>query len=286
MNVLVAGGTGFVGRSLCTVLDERGHAVTAASRSPDDSGLPDSVATTPVDVTDPELDDVVSEFDTVVNLVALPSHVEPTDQRHSDAHVAGTRHLVDACERTGVERFVQMSALGVDADVSTAYFDAKRGAERCVREADLDWVIYRPSIVFGDGCAFLPFLERLTAARVVPLPEGGALPVQPLWIGDLAPMLADGCTSARHVGETYALGGPDRLSLQEVISLVREDALVIPVPGSVAAVGARVVDAIPGVPIGVDQYRVFDLDNTTSNEALAAFDVTEADLRSLRSYLS
>jgi uncharacterized protein YbjT (DUF2867 family) len=286
VNVLVVGGTGFVGRHLCRVLDDRGHDVTAASRTPDPAVVPDGVQTATADVTDATLDSLVAGFDAVVNLVALPSHVEPRDQRHEAVHLQGTRNLVAASERAGIDRFLQMSALGVDADVLTDYFAAKRGAERYVRKSDLDWAIYRPSVVFGDGCAFLPFLDRLATARVVPLPEGGDLPIQPIWIGDLAPMLADGVRADRHRGATYELGGPERITLREIVQLVREDAVVVPVPGPLAALGAMAAEAIPGVPIGADQYRVFQLDNTTSNEDVAAFDVSESGLRSLESYLS
>jgi NADH dehydrogenase len=286
VNVLVAGGTGFVGRRLCSVLEGRDYDVTAASRSPDGSDLPDTVDTIAADVTDPELDSLVAGFDVVVNLVALPSHIDPKEQRHRDAHLAGTRNLVAASERTGVDRLLQMSALGVDSGVSTDYFEAKRGAERCVRESSLDWVIYRPSVIFGDGCAFLPFLDRLATARVVPLPDGGDLRLQPIWIGDLAPMLADGVESDRHVGATYELGGPERITLREVVKMVREDAVIVPIPGPLAAVGSVIAGTITGVPIGADQYRVFQLDNTVSNEDLAAFGVSEDELRTLEAYLS
>ncbi len=72
MNVFVAGGSGFVGRSVCRVLVDRGHGVTAASRTPDPSELPADVEAVSVDVTDPDLDDAVAGHDAVVNLVALP----------------------------------------------------------------------------------------------------------------------------------------------------------------------------------------------------------------------
>ena len=209
MDVLVAGGSGFVGRSLCRILHERGHDVTAASRSPNVPGLPASVGTIVVDVTRPDLTEHVRGHDAVVNLVALPSHVQPRGRTHESVHLDGTRNLLTACERTDVDRFVQMSGLGVDAGVSTAYFDAKRRADELVRQSDLEWVIYRPSVVFGDGCAFVPFLESIIPPVVAPLPGGGRMRIQPIWVGDLAPLLADGVEDAERVGETYELGGPE-----------------------------------------------------------------------------
>ena len=285
VNVLVVGGTGFIGRVLCRVLDERGVAVTAASRSPDPSVLPPSVDTVSLDVTDTDLSDVVAGHDVVVNLVALPSHVQPRGQSHEAVHHRGTRHLLAASEATGVTRFVQLSGLGVDSGVDTAYFRAKLAAETAVRTTDLEWVIYRPSVVFGNGCAFLPFLRRLTAARVVPLPGGGTMRIQPIWVDDLAEMVADGVTTDGHDGHIYELGGPDRLTLAQTVKLVRPRSAIVPVPMSLAAAGATVADWLPGVPIGRDQYRVQRLDNTTASNDVAAFGVDERDLLSLYDYL-
>lgn len=284
--VLVAGGSGFLGRSLCRVLHERGHDVTAASRSPDPDALPPEVETATLDVTEADLTAVVTGHDAVVNLVALPSHVRPRGQTHEAVHRDGTARLCRASEATGVERFVHMSGLGVETDVDTAYFRAKRAAERFVRATALDWVIFRPSVVFGDGCAFLPFLRRVTPPLVAALPGGGSTRIHPIWVEDLTPMLADAITESRHVGETYDIGGPDRLTLAETVELVCGSRVVLPVPMPLAAVGFALAEALPGVPFDRDQYRAFALDNTTADNDVTAFGVSEAELLSLADYVS
>lgn len=285
MDVLVAGGSGFVGRALCRVLDEQGHAVTAASRSPHADGLPAGVSTAVLDVTDPPLDGSLEGHDAVVNLVALPSHVQPRSRSHDAVHLDGTRHLLAASERTGVDRFVQLSGLGVDSGVDTAYFRAKRRAEAAVREADLEWVIYRPSVVFGDGCAFVPFVERAVPPVVAPLPGGGRMRLQPIWVGDLAPMLADGVVADRHAGSVYELGGPEVLTLAETVQRIVGDRVVVPVPMPLAALGAAIAERLPRVPIGRDQHRVLAHDNVVAENDVTAFGVEEADLTTLGAYL-
>jgi NADH dehydrogenase len=283
MKVLVAGGTGFIGRVLCRVLARRGHDVTAAGRAP--PATMGRIDTATLDVTDSDLIDTVAGHDAVVNLVALPSHLNPTGQSHDAVTRQGTQNLISASEATGVDRFVQMSALGVDSDVETAYFAAKRSAERIVRNAELEWVIYRPSVVFGDGCAFLPFLRRLSTARVVPLPGGGQMRIQPIWVDDLGAMLADGGEDDRHTGETYELGGPDVFTLAETTVLLRPNTVILPLPMTVSAVGASIAEWLPGLPIGRDQHRVQTLDNTVRTNDVSAFGVDERDLHSLYEYL-
>jgi len=285
MDVLVAGGSGFVGRPLCRVLDERGHEVTAASRSPDVPGLPGGVETAVLDATREDVDATVAGHDAVVNLVALPAHVEPRDRSHETVHLGGTRRLVAASERTGVERFVQMSALGVDSGIDTAYFRAKRDAERVVRESTLEWVVYRPSVVFGDGCAFVPFVERSVPPAVVPLPDGGRWKLQPMWVGDLAPMVADGLEGGRHAGLVYRLGGPEVLTLAETVQRIAGQRTVVPLPDPLAALGSSVAEAVPGLPLGRDQYRALQHDNVAAPNDVSAFGVAADECTTLREYL-
>jgi NADH dehydrogenase len=284
MDVFVAGGTGFVGRSLCRVLAEQGHSVTAASRSPSWSDAPSDVETVSVDVTESNLVEPVRGHDAVVNLVALPSHREPSGQGHEAVHLDGTRHLVAASEATGVERFVQMSGLGVDSGVDTAYFRAKRRAEAVVRESALDWVVYRPSVVFGDGCAFLPFIRRIVPPVVAPLPGGGEMRIQPIWVQDLAPMLAAGVTDAAHVGRTYEIGGPEKLTLAETVRTICGPRIVVPIPLSLAGVGFRLAELVPGISFGMDQFRVFELDNTVADNDASVFGLSGEESLTLGAY--
>jgi uncharacterized protein YbjT (DUF2867 family) len=286
MDVLVVGGSGFIGQSLCRVLDKRGHIVTAASRSPTAVELPGSVKTAVINVTQSDVSAVVDGHDVVVNLVALPSHYQPQRQSHEEVHREGTRHLVEASEETSVERFVQMSGLGVDENSHTAYFQAKRKAECIVREAAFDWVIYRPSVVFGDGCAFIPFIERIVPPLVAMLPGGGTMRLQPIWVEDLTPMLADGVDETCHTGAVYEIGGPEKLTLDETATQICGSIATVSLPMSLAAVGFSIADCVPGVPFGRDQYRVLKLDNTTAENDITAFGVSPDDLRTLDKYIN
>lgn len=291
MDVFVAGGTGFVGRRLCRELARRGHDVTAASRSPSGIDLPDAVETVAVDVALPHnagsdaIGDAVAGHDAVVNLVALPSHRTPREGTHESVHLGGTRALLEAAEATDVERFVQVSALGADGDVDTAYFRAKRRAEALVRESALDWIVYRPSVVFGEGCAFFRFLRRMIPPVVAPLPGGGRLQLHPIWVGDLVAMLADGLEDDSHVGNTYDLSGPEPLAFHEIVRAVCGTRYVIPVPMPVARVGFALAERVPFVPLDRDQYRVFGEDNVAEPNDVTAFGREPADLRTLGDYL-
>ncbi len=290
MNILVAGGTGFIGTNLCAELVDRGHEVTALSRRPDDD-VPEGVETTMGDVSAYDsIADPVADHEAVINLVSLSPLYQPTGGAdHETVHLGGTENLVRAAEDGDTDRFLQMSALGADPHGETAYIRAKGRAEAVVRESDLEWTIVRPSVVFGDGGEFVSFTKRLTTPYVTGLPGGGRTRFQPIWVGDLVGMLADMLDDDDHVGETYEIGGPEVLSLAAVAELAHaadgRPVTVLPVPMALSKLGLAAADRIPLLPFGLDQARSLEFDNTVADNDVTAFGRNEADLRTLESYL-
>ena len=326
MRVLVVGGTGFIGEVLCAELDERGFEVTALSRTPESGDLPAGVERVAGDVTDyGSIEAAFEDTDAAVNLVALSPLFRPAgdDEAHFTVHRDGTENVVRAAEAHGVGRLLQMSALGADPDGDTAYIRSKGLAETVVRESDSEWTIFRPSVVFGDGGEFIPYTKRLAPPYLTPLPGGGTTRFQPVWVGDLVPMLADAVAGVApddgpepqlgddltpairpadddtpHAGATYEVGGPEVLTLAEVARLAHGadgkpvDVVSVPMPlakvglSSLDAVPVGVLDALPGVPrMGSDQYRSLQLDNTTADNDVDAFGVDSTELRTVADYL-
>jgi NADH dehydrogenase len=291
MRVLVTGGTGFIGEKLCRELDERGHDVTALARDPAEADLPASVERTTGDVTTyRSIEGAFEDQDIVVNLVALSPLFKPRGgASHESVHLGGTENVVRAAEEHGVSRIVQMSALGADPDGPTAYIRTKGRAEAVVRDSGLDWTLVRPSVVFGDGGEFVSFTKKLTPPYLAPLPGGGKTRFQPIWVGDLVPMLADCVEDDDHVGETHEIGGPEVLTLAEVAKLARgaagQSVTVLPVPMALAGVGLKVAGSIPGFPMGADQYRSLKFDNTTADNDADAFGRSTEDLTTLSEHL-
>ncbi|WP_435074483.1 complex I NDUFA9 subunit family protein [Halorubrum sp. HHNYT27] len=295
MDILVAGGTGFIGSYLCRALVEGGHDVTALARS--DSETPEGVDLVVGNVT--EYDSVagaVAGRDAVVNLVALSPLFEPKggNAMHDRIHRGGTENLVNAAEAGDVKGFVQLSALGADPVGETAYIRAKGQAEEIVRESDLDWTIFRPSVVFGEGGEFVSFTKRLKrmfapGVPLYPLPGGGKTRFQPIHVEDFVPMLVAALEDDEHVGETYEIGGPETLTLRQVTDLVyeaeRKGVTIVSLPMPLAKIGLSVLGAIPGFPMGPDQYRSLQFDNTTADNDVVAFDVDPEELTTLAEYL-
>ncbi len=292
MDILVTGGTGFIGGHLCAELVEQGHDVTALARNPTGADVPDGVDTAMGDVS--AYDSIIGAFegrDVVVNLVALSPLFQPAggNEMHDKVHRQGTVNCLDAAEEQGVDRFIQLSALGAHPDGDTHYIRAKGRADEAVKSSSLDWTIFQPSVVFGEGDEFLGFTRTLTPPVLAPLPGGGSTRFQPLFVGDFVEMLADSLEDDRHIGEIYEVGGPEVLTLAEVATLVREargqSVRILPIPMSLAGIGLKVAGTIPGFPMGADQYRSLQFDNTTTSNDIDAFGKSTAELTTLATYL-
>jgi NADH dehydrogenase len=181
-----------------------------------------------------------------------------------------------------------MSGLGADPNGPTEFLRSKGRAEEVVEDADLAHTIFRPSVVFGEGDEFVGFTKLLTTPYVTALPGGGRTRFQPIWVGDLVPMVADGC-GEDHDGETYELGGPEVLTMAAVARLAyrAEDkpVKILPLPMPLARIGLTAADPVPFVPFGSDQYRSLQIDNTVSHNDVDVFGVEESELTTLAAYL-
>ncbi len=292
MQVLVVGGDGFIGRHLCTELLDRGHDVTALSRTPDEAAVPDGVETVVGDVTAYDsIEPAFEGMDAAVQLVALSPLFKakgPGDP-HDRVHRSGTENCVQAAEAHDVDRFLQLSGIHADPDADTAYLRAKGKAEELVRASELDWTIVRPTVVFGDGDEFGDFVGLVTTPVITGLPGGGRVHYQPIFVDDLIPILADTLEGGEHVGETYEIGGPEELTLAEVTRLLYRargsSVRILPVPTVLAKVGLTVMGKVPGFPLGADQAKSMDTDLVVAHNDAAAFGVDESDMTTYGEYL-
>lgn len=292
MHVLVVGGTGYIGAALTRDLYERDVEVTVFARNPAEASLPQEIDRVSGDVRSrSDLEDAMAGVDVAVNLVALSPLRIPKggESMHDAVHRQGTENVVQAAAAHDVGRLVQMSALGADPDAPTHALRAKGRAEEIVAEGAVPATVFRPSVVFGEGGEFVSFTRKLTPPILAPLPGGGKTKFQPIWLGDLVPMLADAVEDDVHAGATYDIGGPEVLTLAEVAKLSRQalgqSTHIVSIPMPLAGLGMSVMGKVPGFPFGTDQYRSLQLDNVTSENDIDAFGVAESELKTLRGYL-
>lgn len=254
--ILVLGGTGFVGRSVCERLAERSGSgiVRVPTRRLQHANVVRTLPTVEVvqaDVHDEaQLRRLVAGMDAVINLVAI-LHGSAAAFQH--VHVALPRKLAAACRAEGVGRLVHVSALGVGADAPSNYLRSKTEGEAVLQAAGLDLSILRPSVIFGADDRFLNVFARLQAvAPVMPL-AGADARFQPVWVEDVASAVVRCLDQPDTVGQVYECAGPEVFTLGDLVRLAgrcsNRERPVIPLPLAVGRLQATMMELLPGEPL-------------------------------------
>jgi uncharacterized protein YbjT (DUF2867 family) len=219
--LLLTGATGQVGSALLRRLVDDGEDVRCLVRDPRRLGaMRVRVQIALGDLTDPpSFRNALRGVDTVVHLAATIRDQPGGSIEELDG--IATWRIVRAAQRAGAQRFVFFSALDASPHHRTRFHRAKALAEQAVRESELDWTVFAPSIVYAPGDAWLTLLERLALAPVMPLPGMGRARYQPIWAQDAAAcVMAALRTPAGERRGRYELAGPDTLTHTEIVRIV------------------------------------------------------------------
>lgn len=225
MKIFVTGGTGFVGNEVVRQLVEQGHEVAALVRSGSEDKLKmkesDQVKIHLGDVTEPEsLPQAMRGCDAVIHLVGIIREFPDKGVTFKRMHVEGSRNVIEAASTQGVVRYLHMSANGARQDGNTGYSQSKWQAEQILREAVLDWTIFRPSLIFGRGGEFVEMLaDLIRKLPVVPVIGDGQYRIQPVSVKQVAETYVKALTLPKSIGEVYHPGGSESYTYDQILDL-------------------------------------------------------------------
>ncbi len=271
--ILVTGGSGFIGRRVVSRLTEGGNSVRVLARGQRRADQPSGVEVVRGDVVSAEgLSEAMSEVEKVVHLVAIIR--ESGSQTFEAVIRQGTERLVEAAKVAGVKKFVYVSAIGAQDDLYYPYLHAKLAAERVVVLSGLKYTILRPSIIFGEGDEFINALAGLIRYNpVVPVAGDGKTKFQPLWVEDLVTCIVACLDEEAHGGQTLEVGGPEHLTYEEMLDIVKEalgkSRVKVHVPLAVMRPLAQMMEwVLPKPPVTRDQLKMLALDNITETDSM------------------
>ncbi len=274
--VTVIGGGGFIGRYLVKRLAEHGHAVRVAVRDPEAAGYlkpmggVGQVQPIQANIRHPgSIARAVAGSDMVANLAGVM--FPRGEQGFQAVHEYGAGSVAAAASEAGVGRLVHISALGADAESESRYARSKAAGEAAVRAAYPDATIVRPSSVFGPEDKFFNLFARLaTLMPIMPLIGGGQNRMQPVYVGDVAQSIAALLADTSEAGGTYELGGPQVLTMAEIMAMVCEQTgrkrLLLPVPYAAAKFEAFFLQLTPWDILTMDQVELLKVDNVVSGD--------------------
>jgi NADH dehydrogenase len=282
VKVLVTGGTGFVGTGIVRALLDAGHTVRVLER---ESGKAAQAGLEGVEAVQGDMSDAASlrsavgGQDAVVHLVAIITGKPEEFERVMEQ---GTRDLVAAAKEAGVRRFVLISALGVTEETKdlVPYYRAKWDMERTVKESGLEYVIFRPSFVFGPGGAALQqFTKIAKLAPVTPIVGPGTQRLQPIWIEDVGAYFEAGLTRPEAANRTFEIGGPDVVTWNEFWERLKRTLGIrrpsIHLPFGLMRAQAAVLEKLPKPPVTRDQLKMLAAGDSvvTNTDAVDTFNL-------------
>ncbi|MBU3609848.1 complex I NDUFA9 subunit family protein [Polynucleobacter wuianus] len=258
-DILLIGGNGFVGRVMAAQLQFAGYSVLIPSSRPNSGRelrmLP-KIYIEDADVHDfDELQSLCTRIrpnGAVINLVGVlhDKPAQPYGKVFKAAHVDLPKNIITAMQVHGLKRYLHMSALGADSKGPSMYQRSKGDGEAAVKASNLDWTIFRPSVIFGEQDQFINLFAKLTKLfPAMPLANYQAR-FQPVSVDDVATAFIKALTMPQTIHQSYDLVGPSVYTMKEIVEFAAHKAktscAIIPVPAFVGYLQALAFEFLPG----------------------------------------
>jgi uncharacterized protein YbjT (DUF2867 family) len=281
MKVLLPGIAGFVGKAVLRHLLANGHEVIGLIRSNKDRDQIGDRASTQLiigDVTDPSAwAQAIPHVDAVIYLPGLLREFPSKGVTFQSVHADGVKSLLEVAKSKGATRWIQMSALGVGKGYHTGYYDTKLVGEEHVKGCELDWTIFRPSVVFSEDydprANFVSELGNVIAkAPVIPVFGDGDYRLQPVALDVLAKAMVDSLTMTETYGKIYEVGGPEKLSYRDILKTIAaaqgmSRKPILRVPFGPVKFAASLFDKFAFFPVTRDQLTMLEQENVVDSDA-------------------
>ncbi|SNX27757.1 NADH dehydrogenase [Polynucleobacter meluiroseus] len=257
-DILLIGGNGFVGRVLAAQLQAAGYSVLMPTRhmaSARELRMLPKIHLEEADVQ--EFDDLqklcarIKPSGAVINLVGMlhDKPGEPYGSGFKAAHVDLPKNIITAMQLAGLKRYLHMSALGADSHGPSMYQRSKGDGAAAVVASNLDWTIFRPSVVFGAQDQFINLFAKLTKfLPVMPLAHSGAQ-FQPVSVDDVASAFTKSLKMPNTIHQSYDLVGPTVYTMKQIVEFaakkVHSKCVIIPVPDFVGYLQALAFEYLP-----------------------------------------
>jgi NADH dehydrogenase len=270
-HICILGGTGFVGRHIAAKLSKAGHFVRILTRRRErhrDLLVLPNVQVVDANIHDPsvleyhfvDFLDGTNKHGVVINLVGILNEQRRRGRRFNDAHVELPRHIIKACQDTGVRRLLHMSALKADHHAPSRYLRSKAEGEALVMGAeDIDATSFRPSVIFGPDDQFFNRFARLLALSpgVFPLACADAR-FAPVYVEDVAEAFLRAMNNPATVGHSYELCGPHPYTLHQLVAYTAQLSghrrRLIDLGDRLSWLQGLILEHLPGQPFSRDNY--------------------------------
>lgn len=288
--VCVLGGTGFVGRHLCSELSRRNIALRVLTRRRERRR--DLIVIPTLELVEADVHSVadlsvqMKGCDAVVNLIGILNERRGPGQDFASVHGELPAKVAEACRYNRIGRLLHMSALDAGGEAPSQYLKYKAEGENAVHQwADqgLQVTSFRPSVLFGPEDDFFNRFAKLLAMSPLVFPL--ACPdahMSPAFVEDVAKAFADSLDRKSTYGQRYDLCGPKTYTLRELVEYAAREAgirtRIIPLGDTLSRLQARILEWVPGKPFSRDNYLSLQAGGECGSNGFAELGISPTSL--------
>ncbi len=273
-NCLIFGGSGQIGRYLIRKLTKNNYRVTVVTRNihqksyiiktQANAGYIDIVEANIYD--EKKIRKLFENADICINLVGIL--YEKKGNSFKNIHSIFPSILAKFCKEYNLEKFVHLSALGINEATDSLYANSKLEGEKNILNNFSLSTILRPSIVYSVDDKFTTnFMSLLNLLPVFPLYYGGNTKFMPIHCSDLTEIIYH-IISNNHEHNIIECTGPQTLTFKEIInsllSSIYKKRILLPLPLFIAKISAKFFEMFPSPLLTQDQLRLLKYNNVAS----------------------
>jgi nucleoside-diphosphate-sugar epimerase len=223
MKIAITGGLGFIGNCLAQTLTAAGHQVvlvTRPNRKRNGKELLPKAATFSIGLDDKDkLAEAFAGCDAVAHCAGINREIG--NQTYDKVHIAGTKNVIDAARKSGVQKIVFISFLRARPNCGSRYHESKWTAEEIIRNSGLDYTILKPGVIYGRGDHMLDHLSHaFYTFPIFALVGMKDQLIRPAAVEDIARILRATLTEGRLSRQTVAVAGPEEMTLRGAVERV------------------------------------------------------------------
>ena len=283
-NCLIFGASGQIGRHLIRKLTKNNYKVTAVTRNIHQKGyvLKTQANAGYIDIVElnifneNKLRDLISRADICINLIGI-LYEKNKGNTFKNIHTIFPSLISKICKECNVQKFIQLSALGIDDAIDSNYAKSKLEGEKNIKNNFKNATILRPSVVYSvDDNFTTSFMTLLNRLFIFPLYYNGDTKFMPIHCSDLTEIIYQ-VISKNIISKTIECVGPETISLKDILKrllkLTEKKRLLIPLPLFLAKLSAMFFQLLPNQLLTLDQLKLLRYNNVASSKYKTNFDI-------------
>ena len=280
--ILLFGASGQIGRNLIRKLTKINYKVIAVTRNIHRTGYilktqanPGYLDLVELNKFNPErIEDLIKNCDICINLIGIL--YESKKDNFKIIHENLPDLLSQKAQKFKIEKFIQMSSLGIEKALDSKYATSKLNGEKKVIENFTNTIVLKPSIVYSVDDKFTTnFMTLLSRLPFMPLYYNGETKFTPIHVTDLVEIIV-AVIKDNNQDKVIECIGPEVLTFKQIISKLLisiKKRLLVPIPYPIAKLSAKLLQLLPKPLLTEDQLKLLKYDNVKSGIYKTNYDI-------------